>query len=69
MLGLEVPDILVGHIEFGVEFGDEVETIASTHKGKMHDDVKYGDARGQTDQEAFDAVHGSGVLGWETRIR
>jgi hypothetical protein len=66
MLCLKVPYVLVRYIEFGIELWDEVETIAAAHECEMHDQVKSGDARGQSDQEAFEAVHGSGS--WIERL-
>jgi hypothetical protein len=66
MLCLKVPYVLERQIEFGIELGDEMETIAAAYECKMHDQIKSGDARGQSDQEAFEAVHGSGS--WVERL-
>ena len=66
MLCLKVPNVLVGYIEFGIELGDKMESITTADECEMHDQVKSGDARGQSDQEAFEAVHGSGS--WVERL-
>lgn len=66
MLCLKVPNVLVRYIEFGIELGDKMEAVTASHECEMHDQIKSGDARGQSDQEAFEAVHGSGS--WVERL-